>query len=299
MSEKTTATDPRQEALGLGLGALGVLIFSFTLPITKSTVPVFGPLVVGIGRAVGAAALALIVLRVKKVPLPERRLRGRLLITAAGVVFGFPLFTALALQHAAASRGAIVVGILPAVTALVSTIRHGERPSRQFWLAASGGLITVVIFAIVTGTNGRPEAADGLFLLAVLAAAIGYAEGAAISREIGGWQTISWALVVSLPLTIPITVLAINSHGVENLTGTAILGLVYVSFGSMFLGFFAWYAGLSMAGVARVSQIQLIQPILTLVWSALFLDETITTAAVIAALMVLGFVVATRRAPVG
>jgi len=294
----STTAGKRGEVLGLGLGALGVLIFSFSLPATKAAVPVFGGTLVGIGRAVVAGALAIAVLRATRTPLPKPELRQRLLVVAAGVVVGFPLFTALALQYVPASRGAIVVGILPAATALVATLRHGERPSVAFWLASAGGLLTVLVFAVVTGADGRPEPADALLLLAVAAAAIGYAEGASVGREIGGWQTISWALVLSLPVTIAVSAAAIIVEGIGDVTTKSLVGMAYVSVFSMFLGFFAWYAGLGRGGVAKVSQIQLLQPILTLIWAALFLGEQITLRASIAALVIFGFVIAARRAPV-
>lgn len=213
-------------------------------------------------------------------------------------MIGFPLFTALALQYVPASRGAIVVGLLPTATAAVAAIRHGERPSLQFWAAAMIGLGAIIAFAVFTGTDGRPEPADGLLLLAVLAAAIGYAEGGAVATKIGGWQTISWALVFALPVTVPATAVALMVNPIGELTTKSIVGFGYVCVFSMYLGFFAWYTGLSMAGTARVSQIQLLQPILTLVWAALLLDESITAGAVVAALVVVGSVVASRRAPI-
>ncbi len=293
--------DP-SESLGLVLGGVGVVIFSFTLPATKAAVPVFGGWVVGIGRAVGAGFLSVVVLSLTHTPLPSRRDLKGLLVVAGGVVVGFPLLTAIALQHVPATRGAVVVGLLPGATAVVATLRHGERPSGRFWLAAAGGLATVTVFAFATGAGGRPEPADALLGLAVAAAAIGYAEGAAVGTRIGGWQTISWALVLSLPLTLPTTVVAFVAQGAIEGLGEpslgAVAGLLYVSVFSMFLGFFAWYAGLGRGGVARVSQIQLLQPILTLGWAALLLGEKVTPGAGVAAVLVMGFVVATRRAPV-
>ncbi len=285
------------ETYGLVLGSIGVLIFSFTLPATRVAVPVFGGWTVGIGRAVGAGVLAAAVLAMKRAP-PDLATFRRLAVVAGGVVVGFPLFSALALVSVPASRGAIVVGVLPAATALVAAIRHGEKPSRPFWLAAAGGLITVVVFAVLTGARGRPEPADALLFLAVAAAAIGYAEGGSVSKSIGGWQTISWALVLALPITVPIAIIALASHGIIEPDAASVAGFAYVTIFSMFLGFFAWYAGLSKGGVARVSQIQLTQPILTLLWAALFLNEEITETAMLAAVLVLIFVVMTRRAPV-
>ena len=298
MTEDSSATNTNRETLGLVLGFGAVLAFSLTLPATKAAVPVFGGWTIGIGRAVIAAVLAIVLLVAKKVELPDRRFLRPLVLIAFGVVFGFPILTALALEHVPATRGAIVVGLLPATTALVATIRHGERPSRGFWLAAGGGLMTVVAFAFLSGSRGKPEPADLLLALAIIAAAIGYAEGAEVSKSIGSWQTICFALVLSLPITVPASIIAVWKHGVDEPTTSAIAGLVYVSVISMFLGFFAWYAALSMGGVARVSQIQLLQPVLTLGWAWLLLDEQVTAGAILAAVAVAGFVWLSRRAAV-
>ncbi len=296
MTDKNSAIQTRSESIGLAFGFVGVLIFSMSLPATREAVESFGAWTVGFGRAVLAAGCAAVVLAIGRVPRPERRHLKSLLIVGAGVIVGFPLFTGLALETSTASRGAIVTGVLPAATALVATLRHGERPSWQFWIAASGGLLTVVIFSVATGADGRPELADGFFLLAVASAAVGYAEGAALTKELGGWQTISWALIVALPLTLPVAGVALASHGIEQPQLSNWAGLAYVSLFSMYLGFFAWYAGLNIGGVARVSQVQLLQPILTLAWSALLLRESITIAGVMTAGLVLAFVAASKRA---
>ncbi len=296
MKDECSAIQTRSESIGLAFGFVGVLIFSMSLPATREAVESFGAWTVGFGRAVLAAGCAAAVLAVGRVPRPERRHLKPLLIVGAGVIVGFPLFTGLALETSTASRGAIVIGILPAATALVATLRHGERPSWQFWIAACGGLLTVVIFSVATGADGRPELADGFFLLAVASAAVGYAEGAALTKEFGGWQTISWALILALPLTLPVAGVALASHGIEQPQLSNWAGLAYVSLFSMYLGFFAWYAGLNIGGVARVSQVQLLQPILTLAWSALLLDESITIAGVVTAGLVLAFVAASKRA---
>lgn len=298
MRDKSSAIHRRSESVGLIFGFVGVLIFSMSLPATREAVESFGAWTVGFGRAVLAAACAAGVLAVSRTPRPERRHLKSLLIIGAGVIVGFPLFTGLALETSTASRGAIVTAVLPAATALVATLRHGERPSWQFWLAACGGLVTVVIFSISTGANGRPELADVFFLLAVGSAAVGYAEGAVLTKEIGGWQTISWALIAALPLTLPVAAVALALHGIDQPQLSNWAGLAYVSLFSMYLGFFAWYAGLNIGGVARVSQIQLLQPMLTLVWAALLLDEAITVAGVTTAGLVLAFVAASKRASI-
>jgi drug/metabolite transporter (DMT)-like permease len=207
-------------------------------------------------------------------------------------VVGFPIFTSVALHHLSSAHSSVIVGLLPAATAAMAVARAGERPAPAFWLAATAGLIAVLAFAATQGVNGI-ETADVLVLIAVALAALGYAEGGALSRTYGGWQVICWALVFSAPfLVIPVTVAA--SHGVHA-GADAWLGFAYVSVISMFLGFFAWYHGLALGGVARIGQIQLAQPVMTLLWSALILGETVTHGMLIAAFAVLACVVATQR----
>jgi len=273
-------------------GFLGVLAFSFSLPATRLAVEDLDPTFVGLGRALVAAVLAAALLAARREPMPARRDLPRFALVGIGVVVGFPIFTSVALHHLSSAHSSVIVGLLPAATAAMAVARAGERPPPAFWLAAAGGLIAVLAFAATQGVNGI-ETADLLVLLAVAFAALGYAEGGALSRTYGGWQVICWALVFSAPfLVIPVTVAA--SHGVH--AGTdAWLGFAYVSVISMFLGFFAWYHGLALGGVARIGQIQLAQPVMTLVWAALVLGETVTGGMVIAALAVLACVVATQR----
>ncbi len=278
---------------GLVYGFLGVLAFSMTLPATRVAVPALGSTVVGLGRAIVAAVLAgglLVLLRERP---PARRHWAGLVIVALGVIVGFPLFSALALRHLPAAHGAVVVGLLPAATAIMAVLRAGERPPAAFWLASAAGVVAVTIFAAVQGA-GRPQAADGLLLLAVLSASLGYAEGGRLSREIGGWRVICWALVLVAPVLVVPVGAAIARHGLEA-SPRAWLSFAYVSVVSMFLGFFAWYRGLALGGVARVGQVQLLQPILTLAWAALLLGETIDGRTVLAALLVIASVALGRR----
>jgi len=278
------------------LGLVGVTAFSLSLPATKLAVEDLDPWVVAFGRAVVAALLALVVLRVGRAPWPTPRQWRRLAIVAAGVVFGFPLFTSIALTATDASHGAVVVALLPAATALAAVARAGERPGPAFWLAAGAGLAVVLAFVLVEAAGGF-TAADALLLLATATCAVGYAEGGALARELGGARTICWALVLSLPATLPVAAVAVASTGLSA-GAPALAGFVYVSAVSMFLGFFAWYAGLARGGVARVGQVQLLQPLMTLAWSALLLGEAIAAWTVLAALAVLASVAATQRARV-
>jgi drug/metabolite transporter (DMT)-like permease len=277
------------------LGFVGVLGFSFTLPATRAAVDGLDPTFVGIGRTVAAAALAGAILVLRREPLPAAGQLRRLGLVALGVVIGFPLLSALALKHLPSSHAAVTVGLLPGATAVAAVIRGGERPSRAFWLASTAGLAAVLVFAVSKGA-GVPRGGDLLLLVAVALAAIGYTEGATLARRMGGWRVISWALVLSLPLTLPVTLVAARDLGAAD-TGDW-LCLAYVAFVSQYLAFFPWYAGLVRGGTAKIGQVQLAQPLLTLVWSAALLDEHIGVTTVGAAIAVLASVAATQRAAV-
>ncbi|HEX5194189.1 MAG TPA: DMT family transporter [Solirubrobacteraceae bacterium] len=281
-------------APGTCLGALGVLAFSFTFPATKLAVDGLNPWLVAFARAAVAAVLAAAVLLATRAPTPDRAQRRRLLVVAGGVVVGFPLFSSLALTTTGSAHGAVVIAVLPAATALVAVIRGGERPPLRFWIAASAGLAVVVAFTIVTA-HGALGAGDALLLLGTALCAVGYAEGASVSRTLGGSRTICWALVLAAPLTIPVTVILGIVAAPSHAGPSAWLGFAYVAVVSMLLGFFAWYAGLARGGTARVSQIQLLQPLLTVVWSAAVLGERIGAGTLIAGAAVLACVAATQR----
>lgn len=278
---------------GLALGALGVLGFSFSLPATRLAVADLDPWFVACGRAAVAALLALGVLR--GAPRPTRQQWRGLAVVGAGVVLGFPICTSLALEHRPAGQGAVVIAVLPAVTAMVAALRGGERPGRRFWWAAGAGCAAALAFAVAHGATtpggvGLPEAE---LALAVVLCAAGYAEGGRLARELGGARTICWALVLCLPVTLAVAALRLPDGPVG---ADAWLGFAYVALVSMFLGFFAWYAGLARGGVARVGQVQLAQPVLSLGWAALVLGESVGSAELGTAVVVLACVVATQRA---
>lgn len=260
---------------------------------TRLAVAEIDPTFVGLGRAVVAGLFAAIYLRVVRAPLPARELWPRLAIVSLGVVIGFPLFSSLAMRLIPSSHGAVINGVLPVATAMMAVVRAGERPSWTFWGASAFGFAAVIVFAVVQGA-GRPELADGLALLAVALCALGYAEGGALSRILGGPRVICWALVFSLPLLVPVTAWRIAATGWPQAGIASWAGFAYVSAISMFLGFFAWYRGLALGGVARVGQVQLAQPVLTLLWAALLLGETINLATILAAGVVLSSVVLTQ-----
>jgi drug/metabolite transporter (DMT)-like permease len=282
---------------GLALGLLGVLGFSFSLPATRLAVQDLDPWFVTFTRAVAAAALAALYLLAVRAPLPTRAQWRRLGLVAGGAVIGFPLLTGLALVTSESQHGAVVVALLPAATALAAVARANERPGALFWIAATAGLLIVVAFT-VANSGGTITAADIFLLGGVAVCAVAYAEGGVLSRDLGGARTICWALLLSTPATVPI---AAVSAATTSLHAGAIawLGLAYVSLISMLLGFFAWYAGLARGGVARIGQVQLLQPLLTFLWAGLLLGEDVGLGTVLAATGVLASVVVTQRARVG
>lgn len=283
------------ELLGLAYGFLGVLVFSLSLPATRLAVAELDATFVGLGRAIVASVLAALLLKATHQPLPARRHWGSLAIIAAGVIVGFPLFSAWAMRELPAAHGGIILGILPLATAVAGALRAGDRPSPLFWLCSSGGSALVVLFALVSA-EGNLQIADLALLAAVASAAWGYAEGGQLARELGGWQVICWALVLSAPVLIgPVAVTV--QQGLQA-SWQAWLGFGYLSVFSMFLGFFAWYHGLAIGGVARVSQMQLLQPFLTIFASGLFLQEQIDLWTILTAFGVVLMVALGRKAPI-
>lgn len=263
---------------GLWWGLLGVAAFSFTLPFTRVVVDDGGmsPLFVACGRAVVAAVLAAAALTITRQRLPRGGQWVRLAVVAAGVVVGFPVLTSFALETASASHGAVVIALLPAATAVLAVLRGHERPRTSFWVMAALGAIAAVGFVAVQGGGfGGLRGSDVLLLTAVVACAVGYTEGGLLARELGAWQTISWALVLA---GVPMALVTVFTMAQRPPTGTpldwALFG--YLGVVSMFLGFFAWYRGLGIGPMAQVSQVQLVQPVLTICWAALLLREHIT-----------------------
>jgi drug/metabolite transporter (DMT)-like permease len=258
------------------------------------------PLFIGAGRAVIAAVLAAAALAITKQRFPQGMQWLRLAVVAGGIVAGFPLLTTFALTSTSASHGAVVIALLPAATATVAVMRGRERPRPLFWVLTGVGVVAAVVFALAqSGGFGSLHWADLLLLGAVVAAAIGYAEGGLLARELGSWQTISWALVVASPVMILLTALSLAS-GFPSASPAGWAAFAYLGVVSMFLGFFAWYRGLAIGPMAQVSQIQLVQPVMTIAWAALLLGESLTLTTVIGGLMVIlcaGAAVRVRLAP--
>lgn len=267
-------TSAADEHRGMLLGLLGVAMFSLTMPFTRMAVAELDPVFVALGRALGAALLAAAWLAWRRAPLPPRHALMPLALVAGGCIVGFPLLTSIALRTLPASHGALLVGVLPLVTALYAALRGHERPSTGFWGMALLGSALVVAYALAQG-GGSLLPADLLVFGAVVAAAVGYAEGGRLSRSLGGPETICWALVLAAPVLLPVLLW----HGIPALGGVGTaswIGFAYVTAVSMFVGFFFWYRGLALGGVARVGQVQLLQPFMSLVGAALLLGEALT-----------------------
>ncbi len=267
-------------------GFIGVVIFSGSLPATRAAVMQFDPVFVTVARAAIAGILALALLLAFRETRPSRRDIASLVVIALGVVVGFPLLTALALKHVTSAHSIVFIGLLPLATAIFGVIRGGERPKPAFWLFSILGSALVAGFALAHGLTASPVG-DALMLAAVVVCGLGYAEGARLSRTLGGWQVICWALVLSLPLMLAASI--VYRPATFSSIGTpALAGLAYVSIFSMLVGFVFWYRGLSQGGIAAVGQLQLLQPFFGLALAATLLGESVSwgmfavTAAVIA-----------------
>jgi len=258
---------------GWGSGLLGVIIFSGSLPATRVAVGGFTPLFLTSARAVIAALLGAALLLVLRQERPARGDLVPLTVTAIGVVVGFPLLTALALQHITSARSIVFIGLLPLSTAIFGVVRGGERPKPVFWLFAVLGAPLVAGFALANSTSAS-LAGDLLMVAAILVCGLGYAEGAHLSRRLGGWQVISWALVLSLPVMAALGIATLPEIWTA-IGAPAWLGLAYVSVFSMLVGFVFWYRGLALGGIAGVGQLQLLQPFFGLALAGLLLGEPV------------------------
>ncbi|MBU6535462.1 DMT family transporter [Streptomyces mayonensis] len=273
--------------------ALGVVAFSLTFPATAWGLEGFGPWSLIAVRSILAAAIAGGCLLALRVAPPERRHWAGVAVVGAGVVLGFPLLTTLALRTSTTAHAAVVVGLLPLTTALLSALRIGTRPSRTFWIAALAGAAAVIAFT-VQQSGGALTSADAYLFGALLVCAAGYTEGGRLARVMPGWQVIGWALVLCLPLTVPMAAVALSFEPVH-LTAHSVAGMLWVAAGSQFLGLVVWYRGMAAIGIPKASQLQLAQPLLTLVWSVLLLGEHLTVAAPLTAAAVLVCIAVTQR----
>ena len=255
-------------------GFIGVLIFSGSLPATRVAVLEFNPVFLTVARASIAGVLALCLLLLFREKRPARSQLLSLVVVAIGVVLGFPLLTALALQYVTSAHSIVFLGLLPLATAVFGVLRGGERPRPVFWFFSVLGSLLVVGFAVSQGLSASPRG-DILMLLAVLVCGLGYAEGAKLSRTLGGWQVISWALLLSLPVMLVLTGL-LAPVSFTGISTPAWLSLAYVSLFSMLIGFVFWYRGLAQGGIAAVGQLQLLQPFFGLALAATLLHEHVS-----------------------
>ena len=292
----------RREAKGLWLGLAGVTIFALTLPMTRLAVgtpeaPQMSGVFIALGRAVVAAALSMVFLLATRAPLPRREDWLPLAITSGGVVFGFPLLTSIAMRHVEAVHASVIVGVLPLATAAVGAWLHRQRPSAGFWACAALGSALVVAFAMLrSGQSGLAiQPADALLLAAMACAAVGYGWGARLSQRMRAEHVICWALVIALPFTVPAALL---SRPQQALQTAAWWGFAYVAVFSMWLGFFAWYRGLALGGTVRVSQVQLIQPFLGMLFAVPLLGESLDAVTLGFAVAVIATVFIGKKMPV-
>lgn len=268
-----------RETRALVAGALGVLVFSGTMTATRAAAPALGGLFTGLGRGAVAAALAALWLLHARAARPTRVEGPGLIVVALGAVIGFPVLSALAMTRLPATHGMVVTACMPALTALGAVLRAGERTTARFWAWSVGAALVVGAWASTAGL-GRPDPADLLLFLAMLAAAASYTEGGRLSRARGGLWVLSWALVLAAPVTVPLTLWLMPSGAAP---AAAWWGFAWIAVMSSFLGFAFWYRGLAEGGIARVSQLQVLQPLLGLLWAWLLLGEPMDALALAAA----------------
>lgn len=292
----------RNEALGLWLGLVGVTLFAATLPMTKlatgsAAAPYLSPVFVTFGRAAVAGVLSLAYLLATRSPAPRGRQWAALLFTAAGIVVGFPLFMSMGLRHVDAAHAAVVIGILPLATAVLGSLWLRQRPSAGFWACAVLGsaLVAAFVWMRAGSVGSAAQWADLLLLAAVFSAASGYVSGGHLTAELGAERVICWVLVISLPMTLPVMLL---NWPQAPMPVSAWLGFAYVALISMWIGFFAWYRALAIGGMVRVSQVQLVQPFLSMLFAVPLLGESLDAMTVLFALAVIGTVFIGKRMPV-
>ena len=282
-----------RERLGLVLGFVGMAIFGGTLPATRIAVAAIDPIAVTALRTAIAGLCSLALLIVLRRPLPPRRLWFQLVIAMLCVSILFPFLMALAVRTVDASHGGVVLGILPIATALVAVLITHERPKPTFWIASIAGAALVVAFALRQG-GGALSSGDLLLFAAVAVSAIGYAYSGRITAHMPGWEVISWVLVIALPISLPLAVFTLPPD-LGAIAPRPWLALLYVAVFSQWIGFFAWNAGMAMGGIARVSQVQLLQPFITFALAAFFNGETITLQIVLFAVAVVATVAISTR----
>ena len=272
---------------GLAMGMLGLLAFSGTLPATRVAVPVFGPTILTCSRIEIAAVLGVMTLAISRgARWPTLQQLPGILWTGLGLAVGYPFFVALGLERAPAAHGSVVIGLAPAATAIIAVLRTGERPPQRFWIGCAVGIIAIALFAFQQG-GGRIELSDAWLLAAMLSVGIAYVEGGRVSREFGGAATLCWAMILLAPFAAVPLIVEVRAHVWQPISWPAWAGFWYVGVVSMFLGSVAWYRGLAAGGIARIGQLNLAQPLLALLWSAIVLGERVTAPFLITAVVVM------------
>lgn len=268
---------------------MGVTAFSFTVPLTRFVVINDGmsALFAGTARTVIAAGMALVALSLTRQRVPSKKESLSVCVVAIGAVIGFPLFTSFASLSTPASHSAVVIAILPATTAVVAAVRTNHYPPALFWIATALGAVSAVFFSVLHSGGSLTLQSGDLFLLAaVILCALGYAEGGVVSKSLGAWQTISWGLIFAMPIMLPLAIFALRTSTFQA-TPSQWVAFAYLSVVSMFLGFFAWYRGLAIGPMPQVSQVQLIQPVLSILWAAVLLSEDITFYTILGSIIVI------------
>ena len=268
----------KSESLGFFLGLIGVSAFSLTLPITRFLTGSLSALEIGLGRSMLAVLVAILILCVTRQSIPTTRQIRKLLLTSCGIVFGFPILTAIGMQTVPASHGAIVLGALPLATTIFSCFLSGEKPSCQFWLVSMAGFAIIIIYAVSNADSALNIAfyvGDLALIGAVVLAGLGYAQGGILARNLGGWQVICWTLVVSLPILLPLVFLFCDIQNFSAMDRTSWGAFIFLALVNSLIGFFFWYQGLAIGGIARVSQTQYFQPFMTVLFSFILLREEI------------------------
>ena len=282
-----------KESKGMLIGFIGIFIFSLTLPVSKVAVLSFNPYFIAFGRAALAGLAALIYLALKKEATPTKVDFIKFVVIALGIVFGFPILTTVAMAHGSSSHGAVILGMMPLATTVIGVLRFKERPSLGFWLVSLLGAALVVLYALLK-SSGSFTYIDGLLVLGGISACIGYVEGAELSKKMNPRAVISWVLVISLPINLVMTWFTYSPEYIHA-GAVAWTSFTYLGLFSMYFGFFFWYEGLAVGGIARVSQVQLIQPFCTLVAASILLGDLLTVMNLVFAVLVVSTVVLGKR----
>jgi len=281
---------------GMLVGFIGIFCFSLTLPATSVAVPYFGATIVGLGRTVIAAIMVGIIFIIKKEKLPNKKQMKSLWIVAIGAVLAFPLLTTFAMKSLPVSHGAIEVALLPLATAGFAMWRGGERLSKRYWIASGIGAIAVLLYAVYLGL-GQLQKGDIALIVAVLILGLSYAEGGSLSKELGSWQVIAWAILIGAPFFVIPVGLSVSTDMLQAPI-EAWISLLYLAIVSQFLAYVAWYGGMSLGGIARVGQMQYLQPFLMIGFSVIFLGDSITWLTIVLAIIVVICVIVGKNTPV-